>query len=355
MTDLDQRINQTLRQRAEGSVDTDRLTRVSRARGRRRQLHRRVAAGTALSLVGALGFVGVTEARFDTLTGRMPWTTATPRVVPPVPPRADGVPGATSDPALVSADPQVLHVGVDPARAHYLGWEVIQDYVETVRVAVPGGGEVRVDVSKTAELPASVVIDGVSFDVTEAGPQHFDGTVRPTTGMALGLVKMWQPASGLYARAVMPQGNAAVLERTVEALRWNQARRCPGPLRLTSLPEGARVTGCAVDIASYPRLITARFALKRADAETMTVDYRYASSAGTYTTSDRTIAGKPALLTAKGTRLELVGVPRTTVLADFGWPWQGEPPAHIFTEADATTVLAGAQVTADPTRPESWK
>ncbi|MET8529217.1 hypothetical protein [Micromonospora sp. NPDC005172] len=166
---------------------------------------------------------------------------------------------------------------------------------------------------------------------------------------------MWQPAPGLYARAVLPNGNAAALERAVGALRWNQARRCQAPLRLTSLPEGSRVTGCAVDIASYPRLVTARLALQRADTEIMTVEYRYASSAGTSTTSDRTIAGRPALLTAKGTRLELIGIPRTTVLADFGWPWQGEPPAHIFTEADATSVLAGAQVTADPTRPESWK
>ncbi|MBM0231676.1 hypothetical protein JNW91_07275 [Micromonospora sp. STR1_7] len=355
MTDLAEQIVRTLRERAEGDVDTDRLLRGSRARGRRRQLHRKVAAGAALSLVGALGLVGVTGSGLDGLAGRMPWTTATPAVVPPVPPRADGVPGAAADPALVGADPQVLHLGVDPARARYLGWEVIRDQVETVRLGVPGGEPVRVDVARSAELPTSVEIDGVSFDATEPGPQTFDGRVRSTAGMPRGLVKMWQPAPGLYARAVMLHGDRAVLEQAVDALRWNEARRCAGPLRLDALPQRARVTVCSVDITSYPRLVTARFALQRADTETMSVQYRYASGAGAQTGADRTIAGRPAVLSAKGTRLELVGVPGTTVVADFGWPWHGEAPPHIFTEADATLLLAGVKFPADPTRPESWE
>ncbi|WFE52099.1 hypothetical protein [Micromonospora sp. WMMD1155] len=353
MTDLDERIVLTLRERAEGPVDGDRLLRSSRARGRRRQLHRRVAAGTALSLVGALGFGGVVGTDLDRLADRMPWTSATATVVPPLPARAEGVPGAAADPTLVGADPHVLHLGVDPARAHYLGWEVILGQVETVRIGVPGGEPVRVDVARSAELPSSVEIDGVSVDVSEPGPQVFDGQARATTGMPRGLVTMWQPVPGLYARAVMLHDDRAVLERALGALRWNEARRCVGPLRLDALPQGARVSACAVDVASYPRLVTARFAVTRADTETMTVQYRYASQAGTYTRANHSVAGRPVLLSA--TRMELVGIPRITVSVDFGWPWQSERPPHIFTEADATTVLAGTQVDEDPTRPQSWR
>ncbi|MET8123897.1 hypothetical protein [Micromonospora sp. NPDC005189] len=355
MIDLDEQIAQTLRERAEGDVDTNRLLRASRARGRRRQVHRRVAAGTALSLLGALGVVGVTGTGLDGLTGRMPWTTATPAVVPPVPPRADGVFGAAVDPTLVGSDPTVLHFGLDPTRARYLGWEVYRNAVETVRLSVAGSEEVRIDVGRSTDLFGSVNFDGVSFEVTELGRPNFDGAVRPASGMARGLVKLWQPTPGLYARAVMLHGDPAVLEQAVEALRWKEARRCAAPLRLGALPAGATVTGCTVDVASYPRLVTARFGLQRAARENMSVEYRYVSRAGTYTEADRTIAGRPALLSARGTRLELVGIPQTRVIADFGWPWNGERPANIFTEAEATALLADVKLFEDPTQPQSWQ
>ncbi|MEU4645187.1 hypothetical protein [Micromonospora sp. NPDC023814] len=39
---------------------------------------------------------------------------------------------------------------------------------------------------------------------------------------------------------------------------------------------------------------------------------------------------------------------RPQLTARFGWPHHG------FTEADATTVLGGAQVAEDLSRPETW-
>ncbi|MEU8183835.1 hypothetical protein AB0B86_24080 [Micromonospora sp. NPDC049047] len=358
MIDLDEQIAQTLREHAEGGVDTDRLLRASRARGRRRQVHRRAAMGTALCLVGALGFVGVTGSDLDELTGRLPWTTATstPSVVLP---RADGVPGAAADPTLVGADPQVLHFGVDPARARYLGWEVIRDHAERVRLSVAGSEEVLIDVSRNVEVfSGSVTVDGTSFDVTESGRPVFDGAIRPASGVAGALVMLWQPVPGLYARAVMLQGNRAVLTKAVEALRWKEARRCAAPLRLGALPEGAKVTGCSVDVDSYPRVVTARFDVVRAPTERMSVEYRYVSQGGTYTNADRTIAGRPALLSGRGTRLELVGIPKTTVLADFAWPAGEGTPMNwpkSFTEADATLVLADVKLSEDPTRSQTWE
>lgn len=354
MTDLDDQIVRTLRDRAEGVVDADRLLRASHARGRRRQLHRRVAAGTALSLVGALGIVGVAGAGLDGLTDRLPWTATTSTGATPVPPRVDGVPGAAAEPALVGTDPDVLHFGLDPARARYLGWEV-NGGGESLRLSVADSEPVRVDVRSSPELPVSVEIDSRSFDVTEPGPQTFDGKVRPVLGMARGLVKLWQPAPGLYARAVMLRGDQAVLKEAVQALRFNEARRCAAPLRLDALPAGAKVTACSVGVASYPRLITAHLTLQRSDYQAMWVRYQYLSTAGTSTRTNRTVGGRPAFLSPNGTTLELVGIKGTTAAVDFGLPQGSErPPSSSFTEADAAVLLAGARIATDPIQPESW-
>ncbi|MDG9677665.1 hypothetical protein [Micromonospora sp. DH14] len=362
MTDLDEQIVQTLRERAEGDVDTGRLLRASRARGRRRQLHRRVAAGTALSLIGVLGVVAVTGTGLDGLSDRLPWTATTPIVVPPVPPRADGVPGAAADPALVGSDPDVLHFGLDPARARYLGWSVSRGHTESVRLSVRDDQPVYVEASSKAELSTSVSFDNVEVDAVGPGPQSFDGTIHPASGGASAMVKSWQPAPGLYARAVILRGDRAGLEQAVKALRWNEARTCAVPLRLDALPEGGPINNCSVDVSSYPRLVTSNFVLGRATNQVMFVNYRYASGAGTRTAGNRTVAGRPAYLSPDGTTLDLLGIPKTMVSANFDWQWEGRRPIGVepgassgFTEADATTVLAGARVVEDPTRAESWK
>ncbi|WP_405429883.1 hypothetical protein [Micromonospora sp. NBC_00617] len=94
----------------------------------------------------------------------------------------------------------------------------------------------------------------------------------------------------------------------------------------------------------------------------MFVNYRYAIGAGTRTGGNLTVAGRPAYLSEDRTTLDLLGIPKTAVSANFGWQWDGPRPAGAepgatsgFTEADATIVLAGARVVEDPTRPQSWK
>ncbi|MEV4821030.1 hypothetical protein [Micromonospora sp. NPDC049274] len=363
MIDLDEQIAQTLREHAEGDVDTHRLLRASRARGRRRQLHRRVAAGTALSLVGVLGIVGVTGTGLDGVTDRLPWSAATSTGVTPVPPRVAGVPGAAADPALVGSDPNVLHFGLDPSQARYLGWSVVRGHLESVRLSVRDGQQVYVEVTRTAgDLSSSVEFDNVEVDVTGPGVQSFDGTIHPLNGGTSGMVTSWHPAPSLYARAVILNGDGAGLEQAVEALRWNEARSCAVPLRLDALPEGAPINNCSVDVSSYPRLVTSDFTIGRAATQVMFVNYQYASGAGTRTAGNRTIAGRPAYLSPDGTTLDLLGTPRTEVRAVFAWGWDGKQPIGAepgassgFTEADATTVLAGARVVDDPTRPQSWK
>lgn len=354
MTDLDQRIASVLRERAEGEIDTHRLLRSSRARGRRRQLRRRAVTGSALALVGVLGFVGVTGTDLGGLSGRLPWTAASPTVAAPVPPRADGVPGAAQRPDLVATDAAVLHVGVDTTRARYLGWTARAGLFEQVRLRVGNGQPVTVEVSRDADLFTGMGIE--NFPITAAQERHaYDGTVWPVSGTRNGLIMFWRPVAGLYARASTLGGDRAGLKRAVEALRWNEARRCATPFRLTTLPTGATVTGCSVDVAALPGGVNAALTIRR-DRSDMRVRLQYlAEMAGTRSDSNRTVGGRPAYLYPDGTQLELLDIPKAHLIADFGWSIEGITRPTGFTEADATTLLAGARVAKDLSRPETWE
>ncbi|MCW3818714.1 hypothetical protein ONA91_30170 [Micromonospora sp. DR5-3] len=360
MTDLDERIASVLRERAEGEIDTGRLLSRSRARGRRRRLRHRVVTGTALALVGVLGFVGVTGTDLGGLSGRLPWTAATPTVAPPVPPRADGVPGATQRPDLVGTDTQVLHLGVDTSRARYLSWAVSgSNQVESVRLRVGGGPPVLVEVSRSARVVHELLLDGLPVEQGVV-PVTFDGVVRQFRNGAGGLVKAWQPVPGLYARASMlGSTDRGMLAKAVDALRWGEARRCDAPLRLSVLPEGAKVATCSVDATAFPGGLHVELVLYREPSANMWVRLQYGAQIATdRAESNRTVGGRPAYLYPDGKKLELLGIPRAHLSAEFGWPF---PDDHThrsqldFTEADAKSVLGGAQVAKDLTDPETWK
>lgn len=308
MTDLDQRIASVLRERAEGETDTRRLLTASRRLGRRRQVRRRAATGTALALVGVLGFVGVSGTDLGGLAGRLPWVASTPTVAAPVPPRADGVPGAAEQPDLVGSDPAVLHFGVDPGRARYLSWAVYGPQIESVRFSVGGGQSVLVEVARSARLFNDMGIDGfpIRADVTRL---TFDGTVRQVPGTSGGMVKAWEPAPGLYARASMLGGDQNALSAAVDAVRWNEARRCAGPLRLTTLPAGTTVASCSVDVTTFPKGLNVQLTLVRERSATMWVRMVYgAEIAIKNEPGNRTVAGHPAYLYPDGTKLDRLDI-----------------------------------------------
>ncbi|MGC5388213.1 hypothetical protein ACPXCJ_27300 [Micromonospora chalcea] len=358
MTDLDQRIVSVLREHAEGETDTGRLLRRSRALGRRRQVRRRLTAGTALALVGVLGFVGVVRADLGGLAERMPWTAATPEVAPPpVPPLADGVPGALQRPDLVGTDPQVLHLGVDTTRARYLGWSVhSSNAVESIRLSADGGQPVLLEVSPVAKALDDTSIEGFPVQAV-SGRLKFDGGVLRVAGTD-GLVKSWQPFPGLYARAATLRGDVAALDRVAGLVRWDEARRCTGPVRLTTLPANAAVTACAVDAAAFPKGLTVQLTVARAPSSTMWLRLIYGAEMGEDKgrASNRDLGGRPGFRYPNGNRLELLGLPKVRLTVDFAWPFPGEgPPGQVnFTEADAAAVLTGAKVAADLTRPQTW-
>ncbi|MET7970402.1 hypothetical protein [Micromonospora sp. NPDC005305] len=348
MTDLDQRITSVLREHAEGETDTHRLLRESRARGRRRQLRRRVAAGTALALVGVAGFAGVTGTDVSGLTGRLPWTAATPATAaPPVPPRADGVPGAAADPARVGTDPRVLHFGVDPAQARYLGWGVSNNQVESIRVETPAGRRITVEVARSEAALGGAGIEGFPVDLPRPA---FDGGIQRVAlgGGLSGYLTWFRPAAGLFVRASITGGDPLALTRGLEALRWDEARRCAAPVRLDALPADATVDSCRVDLSSYPGLVTAQLGVRGDREQHMAVWYRYAVQAGTNAKSNRTFGGRPAYVPPNGWTIDLVGVPKVELRATFDASGEG------FTEADAGTLLAGARLAEDPTRLETW-
>ncbi|MEU3457677.1 hypothetical protein ABZ671_29365 [Micromonospora sp. NPDC006766] len=358
MTDLDQRITSTLRERAKGEIDTRRLLRAARARGHRRQLRRRAAAGTALTLVGVLGFVGVTGTDFAGLPGRLPWIATTPTVAPAVPPRADGVPGAAQRPDLVGTDARVLHLSLDTSQARYLRWDInVYAEVESIRFSVAGELPVVVDVSRSAEQLNNMGIDGPGSQWIRV-PLAFDGGVQPV-GATGGLAKGWQPFPGVYARATMLVGDRAALDRAVDALRWNEARRCEAPLRLTTLPKDATVVGCKADVSAVPNGVTAELTIGRGESSVMYVRLMYgAQIAGSRSDGNRTVDGRPAHLDDKRGQLELLDIPKAHLVAQFGWPWPGvDPPKGYvsFTEADAETLLAGARLPEELGRPDTWK
>ncbi|MGY0005838.1 hypothetical protein [Micromonospora sp. I033] len=351
MTDLDQRISDVLRQRAEGAVDTDRLTAGAVARGRRWRRRRRAVLGSGLAVVALLGGLAVGPGLPGAgLPFAGTWSHGSHGSAGAVPPLVRATPGAADAPGAVGTDAGVVHFGVDTSRVRYVGWEVWRD-VESVRLDIGDGRAVTVEMAQSAQALRNYSADGVPFEVSElASEAAFDGRTSRLTvdGMPI-WVRQWQPVPGVYARASVSAPQDTGLTVATRALRLTEARRCDAPVRLTSVPDGARVIGCRVDVNGFPRLVTARFVIAGSGASQMTVSYLHAAEVSASATDENMeINGRPAHLDAKRGRLELLGLPKSHLLADYGWPETG------FDQQDAALVLGGAQVAPDPTRPETW-
>ncbi|SCL65423.1 hypothetical protein [Micromonospora peucetia] len=349
MTDLDQRIVRTLRERAEGTVDTDRLTARAVAGGRARRRRRRVGGGVALGLVAALGFTVVTGTGLPERV--RPPDAAAPAVATAAPPRLASVPGAAAAPDLVGTDPQALHFGFDPARARYLGWQVGAG-VESARIDVGGGRAVTVELARSVAALRQGGLEGLPQGVADMTVEAaFDGTDRPhRAGVPTPTwVRLWQPAPGLYARGAVTAVTAEEIEVAVGALRLGEARRCVAPVRLTALPGGARLKRCTVDAGAFPAALNMSLMVAGAGEALIHVAFDYARSIATDRTSGNlTIDGRPAYRYPQGGQLELLGIPKAHLIANFGWPYEG------FTEADAAVLLGGAKVASDAADPQTW-
>ncbi|MEU9515838.1 hypothetical protein [Micromonospora sp. NPDC048169] len=349
MTDLDERIASALREHAEGAVDIDRLTAGAVTGGRRRLRRRRAVLGGGLALVALLGGLAVVPG----LPGvDRPFTgPAGPAAsAGAAPPLMRAAPGAAAAPEVVGTDAGVLHFGVDTTRVRYLSWEASQGR-ETVGLDVGDGRKVTVELARSSQTLRDASAEGVPFEVAALAEEAaFDGRTSTLTvdGMPI-QVRQWRPVPGLYARASVSAQQDTALTVAAEALRLTEARRCGAPARVTTVPDGARVASCRVNVTGFPRLVTARFGIARADNHQMSVSYQYAAEISPQTVDrNMTIGGRPAHLYSAQDRIELLGVPKSRLLADYGWPEQG------FDKLDAALVLGGVRVAPDPTRPETW-
>ncbi|MFC4019372.1 hypothetical protein ACFOW4_15710 [Micromonospora sp. GCM10011542] len=352
MTDLDQRIDQTLREHAEGSVDTDRLLAGAVTRGRARVRRRRTVAGTALGMVAVLGVgmaVGPADLPGAGLDGVLPGLgRPADAVASAVPPRADGVPGAAARPDQVGADPNVLHFGFAPGRLRYLYWSVTPG-VETAQLDV-GGRAVTLELAASAEALPGYAPGLPGSASVPVGKGVFDGSVSQAALVDDKPVwlRHWQPAPGVYARATVTGEDRRGLFDVATALRLDQAYRCGGPLRLTTLPADARVTSCDGQVASFPSGFQSRLVVTRGVEAQIFVELQYGLGiVGNRTEGNRTIGGRPAYRSGPGA-IELLGFPKAHLTAHLGFPDKG------FTDDDVATVLGGAQVAEPLDDPSAW-
>ncbi|MET8370740.1 hypothetical protein [Micromonospora profundi] len=351
MTDLDERIALTLRERAEGPVDVDRLVAGAMVRGRSRVHRRRAAAGAALGVAALLG-LGVVAGPVGHLPGRGPAIAPglrdlTEAAVPLVPPQVDGAPGAAARPDRIGKDPTLLHIGLAPGGPRFLEWDV-GGGKETAKIDV-GGRTVTIELTSADVLrfPGAwgmPKLEGPTGNPYDGSVVHADGP----DGVPIWR-RYWQPAPGVYAGASVAGPDEGPLHVAAAALRLDQAYGCTGPLRLTDLPAGAEFTGCWMVVGTFPAAYAVMLRVVDYDRKMgMLVELQYA---GTTTMSsapaNRTIAGRPARMDPAGERLELLDIPRAQLFTNLS-------SEQRFTEAEAATVLAGTRVAEHLDRPETW-
>ncbi|WP_430497494.1 hypothetical protein ACQRWP_22445 [Micromonospora trifolii] len=348
MTDLDERIVLTLREHAEAPVDTDRLLAGAVVRGRTRVRRRRAAAGAALSVVALLG-AGLVAGPMDRLPGLAPaiGPDQTEATVPLVPRRVDGAPGAAARPDRIGKDPTLLHIGLAAGGPRFLEWNV-GGGKETAKLDV-GGRTVTVELT-SVELLRS----GHDWNMPPLeGPtgNRYDGSVVHSdspNGVRIWR-RYWQPAPGVYAGASVSGPDEAPLHDAAAALRLDAAYRCNGPLRLTDLPAGAEFTGCWMVVGTFPAAYAVMLHVNDYDRKMgMLVELQYAATTLVHTTANRAIGGRPGYFDPGRDRLELLDIPRALLSAT---TYDSET---TFSEAEAGTVLTGAQVAEHLDRPATW-
>ncbi|MEW2428172.1 hypothetical protein AB0877_09175 [Micromonospora sp. NPDC047644] len=384
MTDLDERIARALRERADGPVDTGSLLTAAVNGGRARRRRRRAVIGAALGVAVLLG-AGVAVRT----PAAPPQPAVTPSPVVVTPPRAPGVPGAAARPASVGTDPQVLHFGVDPTAAEPVAWRSAGQ-VESMRLDLGGGVQAMVTVAadpRTAETgdPSQSRDIGpdkatVTSDKELAPPgqdadaaSRYNGVTRQLDRVTKGWVLRWQPVPGLYVRVAALGETSAEVRRAAAALRFDEARRCVAPFRLTALPPGARISACEVAVRQlfWPRIVNVAgtttptqipdaasdlteaaltVALQGAATLPVRLDHspRPASPGRATAKANREIAGRPVF--DMGDFWHVLGIPNTLLSMGYENRWERSP-----TDAEVSTVIGGLRVADDLGEPATWE
>ncbi|MFI7594637.1 hypothetical protein [Micromonospora sp. NPDC049359] len=383
MTDLDEWIARALREHADGHVDTDRLMTAAVNGGRARRRRRRAVIGAALGVAVVLG----TGVALRMPSAAPPQPTVTPSPVVVTPPLAPGVPGAATRPDLVGTDPGLLHFGIDPTVAKPVAWRSAGQ-AESMRLDLGGGVQAMAIVAadpQSAEIGDPSQLHDIGPDRTgdstsDTDPDRtgrsdpgsrYNGVIRRLDQPARGWVLRWQPAPGLYARVSALGDTDAEIRRTAAALRFDEARRCVAPIRLTALPQGARISECDVSVRrlAWPRTANVTgtttptqmpggvsdqtevaLIVKLDGKATLPVRLYYSPRppSGDRGKANREIAGRPVF--DMGDFWHVLGIPNTLLSMGYENRWERSP-----TDAEVSTVIGGLRVADDLGEPASWE
>lgn len=342
MNDIEERITEALRSRAEGEIDSTALAAGAAARGRTRAVRRRVGlACGGLVLVAAVVAVPalVPAGSLSVLGPADGWTQ---------PPAAAEAPGAVQRPDLVGTDPNVLHFGVDPRVGQLVNWTSDQG-TESVQVRLGGERLITVDIGRDADALDELLHDGALADrprewadTTVAGLPARVGS----TGTG-GRVLRWSPVDGLWVKVSTFADTADDIRMVAEGLWLNEARRCSVPFQLTALPQGAEVRACSVNARGYPGSVEASLIIEAPGGRAMEVQIQYLRGMPWLKAANYEVAGQAAFLYPARDELELLGHRDRYVSARIGKAYGG------FGVEDAALVLGGLRM-ADPEDLASW-
>jgi hypothetical protein len=338
MLDLEERLTRVLRDRAAGEVDAATLAAAATARGRTRLIRRRLG----LTVAAALAVLGVVF--------------SAPLVLPDGGPGGGGrghgdrlaaagpeVPGAAERPDLVGADPNVLHFTVDPAVGSPVNWASMAGR-EAVQIK-RDDHLITIDVARSVAAFEAVLFDGAVGDrPKEWADTTVDGRPAKVGIVANSRVLRWSPVSGVWIDVSGPDVSTDALRGVAEGLWLYEARRCSVPFQLTALPAGARVTGCEVNVRSYPRSVSGTVFVT-SSGSTMQIHVER-GSAGSMTPNYE-VAGRAAYLYPAHDELELLDQQGLYVGARAGNKPDG------LDVADAALVLGGLRLE-DPQDLASW-
>lgn len=249
--DLDERLAAMLKARAGADIDPAPIVARARSRGRRLRRWRRglAAVGTAVAAAALAGAVLVLP------TSQRPDQAPRPASELLLAASPDQ-PGAAERPELVGTDPAVVHFTADSlaAGAENATWSAGRG---TESVEFRGATtQLRFVLARD---PAT--LDGVRQTLSSSDRPEPATDVRvngrpgtawvdpaPSGGPGLWFVR-WQPVDGLWARLDIYAESRDEATRTASQVRFDGAYRCAVPFRLQSLPAGARLLECSVNLS----------------------------------------------------------------------------------------------------------
>jgi hypothetical protein len=349
MTDVERRLTRSLTARADRQVDAGGLAQLAVRRAGRMRVRRRVAAAAAVAVLLVGGFVGV-----RTLLPEPKDTTL---------PAALGVAPAASRPEGIGTDPALLHFDIDlrafgaqaGRQPAYTAWVSAEDHESVSVYGADNSLLAAVHVAPSAsDLKRALrPLTSAAVDTTVRGrPAKADTFDIGVAGLLYTDLR-WEPRSGIFAAVWAP--DLATAATVFDAVRLDRAQRCVTPMRLATLPAGARWTGCGTAVRAGQQ--PGRQVWRWSD---LTVQQRDGVRVRLWAAAehdvaefkpDRVVAGRPAQWLTEGMRgMWIPGFGPVSL-------YVGEHDAFhadLISEEEAVWYVEHLQVFDDLTNPAAW-